>query len=119
MLFPTPYAVPEKTAKKAAQGAKKGLRRSSTPDETSGSETSSSSDDEEEEENDSPPEVGRRKRAAPTSKGAKTPRGLEAPSRITPCGMLIAVRSDLAGPSLGPPRKYENPKTSSLPGLYC
>lgn len=77
MLFPAPYEVPEKTAKKAAQGAKKSPRRKSTPDVTSRSETSSSSaddDDEEEEENDSPPEVGRRKRAPPTSPGAKTPK---------------------------------------------
>ena len=77
MLFPAPYEVPEKTAKKAAQGAKKGLRRRSTPDVTSGSETSSSSaddNDEEEEENDSPPEAGRKKRAAPTSLEAEAPK---------------------------------------------
>ena len=109
MLFPAPYEVPEKTAKKAAQGAKKGPRRKSTPDMTSRSKTSSPSaddDDEEEEENDSTPEVGRRKRAAPTNPGAKTPKRLEALSRITPCGMLIAVRSDLPGQSLGPHREY-------------
>ena len=77
MLFPAPYEVPEKTAKKAAQGAQKGLHRRSIPDETSGSETSSSSTndgDEEEEENDSPLEVGRKKRAAPTSPKAKAPK---------------------------------------------
>lgn len=77
MLFPAPYEVPEKTAKKAAQGAKKGLRRRSTPDETSEGETSSSSaddGDEEEEENDSPPEAGRKKRAAPTSPEAEAPK---------------------------------------------
>ena len=77
MLFPAPYEVPEKTAKKAAQGAKKGLRRRSTPDVMSGSETSSSSaddNDEEEEESDSRPEVGRKKRAPPTSPEAKTPK---------------------------------------------
>ena len=77
MLFPAPYEVPEKTAKKATQGAKKGLRRRSTSDETSGSEASSSSaddDDEEEEENDSPPEVGRKKRATPADREAKVPK---------------------------------------------
>ena len=77
MLFPAPYEVLEKTAKKAAQGAKKGLRRRSTLDETSESGTSSSSadnGDEEEEENDSPPEAGRKKRAAPTSPEAKRPK---------------------------------------------
>ena len=44
---------------------------------TSEDETSSLSaddDDEEEEEDDSPPEVGRKKRATPTSPGAKTPK---------------------------------------------
>ena len=77
MLFPAPYEVPEKMAKKAAKGAKRGLRRKGTPDVMSGSETTSSSaddDDEEEEESDSPPEVGRKKRAAPTSPGVKTPK---------------------------------------------
>ena len=77
MLFPAPYEVPEKTAKKVAQGAKKSLHRRRTPDATSGSETSSSSaddDDEEEEENDSPPEAGRKKRAASTSPEAKAPK---------------------------------------------
>ena len=74
MLLPAPSEVPEKTAKKAAKGAKKGLRRKGAPDVTSEDETSSSSaddDDEEEEEDDSPPEVGRKKRAAPTSPEAK------------------------------------------------
>ena len=74
ILVPAPYEVPEKTSKKAAQGAKKNLRRRSTPDEMSESETSSSSaddSDEEEEENDAPPEAGRKKRAAPTSPEAE------------------------------------------------
>ena len=76
MLFLAPYEVPEKTAKKAAQGAKKGPRRKGAPDVTSEDETSASSadDDEEEEENDSPPEVGRKKRAAPTIPEAKAPK---------------------------------------------
>ena len=76
MLFPAPYEVPEKTAKKAAKGAKKGPCQKGAPDMMSEDETSSSSadDDEEEEENDSTPEVGRRKRAAPTNPGAKTPK---------------------------------------------
>ena len=78
MLFPAPYEVPEKTARKAAKGAKKGPRRKGAPDVTSEDETSSSStdddDDEEEEESDSLPEVGRKKRAAPTSPEAKAPK---------------------------------------------
>ena len=77
MLFPAPYEVPEKTGKKAAKGARKGLCRKGAPDVTSEDETSSSSadeDDEEEEENDSPPEVGRKKRAAPTNLEAKAPK---------------------------------------------
>ena len=76
MLFPAPYEVPEKTAKKGAKGAKKGPRRKGAPDMTSEEETSSSStnDDEEGEEDDSPPEVGKKKRAAPTSPEAKAPK---------------------------------------------
>ena len=77
MLFPAPYDVPEKTAKKAAKGAKKGPCEKGAPDMSSKDETSSSSDDddeEEEEENDSPPEVGRKKRAAPRDPEAKAPK---------------------------------------------
>ena len=77
MLFPAPYEVPEKTAKKAAKGAKKGPCRKGTPDTMSEDENSTSSadeDDEEEEENDSPTEVGRKKRAAPTNPEAKEPK---------------------------------------------
>ena len=121
MLFPAPYDVPEKTAKKVAKGAKKGPCRKGAPDMSSEDETSSSSDDddeEEEEENDSPPEVGRKKRAPPRIRRRKRLRGSKAPKRITPCGILIAVRSDLAGPSLGPLRKYHNPQSYGLPGLY-
>ena len=76
MLFPAPYVVPEKTAKKAAKGAKKGPCQKGASDMSSEDETSSSSDDddEEEEEHDSPPEVGRKKRAAPTNSEAKVPK---------------------------------------------
>ena len=77
MLFPAPYEVLEKTAKKAAKGAKKGPRQKGAPDAMSVDETSSSStddDDEEEEENNSPPEVGRKKRVAPTNPEAKAPK---------------------------------------------
>ena len=45
---------------------------------------------------DSGPRIRRRKRLI----------GLKAPKRITPCGMLIAIQNDLAGPSLRPLRKY-------------
>ena len=64
-------------AKKAAKGAKKGPHQKGASDVMSKDETSSLSaddDDQEEEENDSPPEVGRKKRAAPTSPGAKAPK---------------------------------------------
>ena len=76
MLFPTPYDVPEKTAKKAAKGGKKGPCQKGTPDMSSEDETSSSPTDnnEEEEEYDSPPEVGRKKRAAPPDLEAKAPK---------------------------------------------
>ena len=77
VLFPAPYDVPEKTAKKAAKGAKKGPRQKGAPDVMSEDETSSSSadnDDEEEEESDSPPEVGRKRKAVPTNPEAKAPK---------------------------------------------
>jgi len=48
MLFPAPYEVPEKTAKKAAKGAKKGPCRKGTPDTMSEDETSSSAADDDE-----------------------------------------------------------------------
>ena len=77
MLFPAPYEVPEKTAKKVAKGAKKGLRRKGAPDVMPEDETSSSSiatDGEEEQDSNSSPEVGRKKRAAPTNPEAKAPK---------------------------------------------
>ena len=77
MLFPAPYDVPEKTAKKVAKGAKKGPCQKGAPDMSSEDETSSSSDDNDEdegEESDSPPEVGRKKRAAPPDPEAKAPK---------------------------------------------
>ena len=77
MLFPAPYDVPEKKAKKTAKGARSGLRRKGASDVTSEDETHSSAaedDDEEEEESDSPPEGGRKKRAASTNLEAKAPK---------------------------------------------
>ena len=50
MLFPAPYDVPEKTAKKAAKGAKKGLRQKGAPDVMSEDEASSSSVDDDDKE---------------------------------------------------------------------
>ena len=88
MLFPAPYEVPEKTAKKAAKGAKKGPCQKGALDMSSEHETSSSSDDddkEEEEENDSPPEVGRKKRAAlpdPEAKAPKRVKGSQADNSV-------------------------------------
>lgn len=59
---------------------------------------------------------GRRERP-PRARRRKRLRGLKAPLRITPHGTSTAVRSDLAGPSLGPLRKYQNSQKSGLPGL--
>ena len=50
MLFPAPYEVPEKTAKKASKEAKKCPRRKGTPDMMSEDETSFLSGDEDDEE---------------------------------------------------------------------
>ena len=67
MLFPAPYEMPEKKAKKKAKETRSGLRRKGTSDATfEDAETHSSAaedDDEEEEESNSPPEGGRKKRA--------------------------------------------------------
>ena len=75
MLFPAPYEVLEKTAKKAAKGARRGPRRKGASDVMSEAPFRSSSpeddDEEEEEEDDSPPEAGRKKRAASTNLEAK------------------------------------------------
>ena len=76
MLFPAPYEVPEKKAKKMAKGARSGLCRKGASDITSGDETHSSATedgDKEEEEND-PPKGGRKKRGASTNLEAKAPK---------------------------------------------
>nr|XP_020200177.1 uncharacterized protein LOC109786000 [Aegilops tauschii subsp. strangulata] len=71
-------SVSEKTAKKAAKGARRVPRRKGASDVMFEEETRSSSaedeDEEEEEEDDSPPEVGRKKRAASTNLEAKAPK---------------------------------------------
>ena len=57
MLFPAPYDVPEKKAKKTAKGTRSGLRRKGASDMSSEDETDSSAaedDGEEEEEGGSP-----------------------------------------------------------------
>ena len=59
MLFPAPYEVPEKKAKKTAAGTRDGLRRKVAPDMTSeDTETHSSPEDDEEEEEIHPPYWG-------------------------------------------------------------
>ena len=59
MLFPAPYEVPEKKAKKAATGTRDGLRRKGALDTTSeDTETNSSTEDEEEEEEEMHPPPG-------------------------------------------------------------
>ena len=69
MLFPAPYEVPEKKAKKTAKGGRSGPRRKGVWGVTCEDETLSSAaedNNEEEEESDSPPEGGRKKRVAST-----------------------------------------------------
>ena len=63
MLFPAPYDVPEKKAKKMVKGSRSGLHRKGASDMSSEDETDSSvteDDGEEEEEGDSPPPKGGR-----------------------------------------------------------
>ena len=76
MLFPAPYEVLEKKAKKKAPGTRSGLRRKGTSDVTSeDTETHSSTEDNEEEEEEEihPPPLagGRKKRKASTHGEAK------------------------------------------------
>ena len=77
MLFPAPYDVPEKKAKKTAKGTRSGLRRKGASDMSSEDETDSSAtedDGEEEEEGGFPPEGGKKKREASTNLEAKAPK---------------------------------------------
>ena len=84
MLFPAPYDVPEKKAKKTAKGAWSGLCRKGTSDVTSKDRTLSSvpeDDEEEEEESNSPPGGMEEKEGLPKfgGEGAQEGEGL-------PCG---------------------------------
>ncbi|XP_044416231.1 nucleolar and coiled-body phosphoprotein 1-like [Triticum aestivum] len=77
MLFPTPYEVPEKKAKKKAKGAKSGPRRKGASDMTSEDDESHSStaeDDDEEEEKKSPPDEGRKRGTTSTNLEAEAPK---------------------------------------------
>ena len=66
MLFPVPYEVPEKKAKKKATGTRKGLRRKVVSDSSSEDTEAHSSNDnkEEDEENPLPQTRGGKKRKA-------------------------------------------------------
>ena len=77
MLFPAPYDVPEKKAKKTANGGRSGILRKGALDVSSEDETDSSvaeDDGEEEEESGFPQEGGKKKREAPTNLEAKAPK---------------------------------------------
>lgn len=70
MLFPMPYEVPEKKARKKASGTRSGLRRKGTLDMMSeDTKTHSSTEDDKEEEDEEeihPPAGGRKKRKGST-----------------------------------------------------
>ena len=122
MLFPAPYDVPEMKAKKTAKGSRSGLRRKgasdmSSEDETDSSVAEDSEEEEEEEEGGFPPEGEKRKVRPPRIWRRRRPRGGRAPLQITPHGMSKAVRSKCPGPSLGLPRKYQNPMCLPIPSL--
>ena len=83
MLFPAPYDVPEKKAKKTAKGTRSGLRRKGASDMSPEDETDSSAtedDEEEEEESDSYPEGEGRKGGLHKSGGGGAQEG-EGPPR--------------------------------------
>ena len=76
MLFPAPYDVSEKKAKKKAKGGRSGLRRKGASDVTSEDEIHSSAaedDDAEEEERDSPL-GGKEEKGASPNLEAKAPK---------------------------------------------
>ena len=83
MLFPTPYEVLEKKAKKKATGTRKGLRRKVVSDSSSeDTEVHSSNDNEEEqEENPLPQTKGEKKRkAAPSGEAEGSKKGRTLPT---------------------------------------
>jgi len=75
MMFPVPYDVPEKKAKKTSKGGWSGLRRKGDSDVTSkdGTHSSAAEDNDEEEESDFPL-GGRNKRGASPNLEAKAPK---------------------------------------------
>ena len=108
MLFPAPYEVPEKKAKKKATGTRKGLRRKVVLDSLSEDieAHSSNENEEEEEENPLPQTEGRMKGRSPHPGRPKGPRR-EGPSlRTTPQQPPTATRSGYPGTSPWRSRKY-------------
>ena len=82
MLFPAPYEVPEKKAKKKATGTRRSSRCQVVSDSSSdNSETHSSREDEEEEEEASPPLAGggKKRKAAPTGEAEGSKKGKTLP----------------------------------------
>ena len=77
MLFPAPYDVPEKKAKKTAKGTRSGLRRKGASDMSSEDETDSSAAEdngEGEEESGTPPPRGEEEKGATPNLEAKVPK---------------------------------------------
>ena len=82
MLFPVPYEVPEKKAKKKATGTRKGLRRKVVSDSSSeDTEAHSSNETEEEEEENPPPQIEGEKtrKAAPSGEAKRSKKGRNLP----------------------------------------
>ena len=81
MLFPTPYEVPEKKAKKKAAGTRKGLRRKVVSDSSSQDTEARSSNENGEEEEESPPQPGgEEKEGRPFRRGRRVQEGKDPPS---------------------------------------
>ena len=110
MLFPAPYKVPEKKAKKKATGTRKRLRHKVVSDSSSeDTEAHSSNENEEGEEENPPPKPrGRRKGRLPRLARPKGPRR-EGPSlRTTPQQPPTATRSGCPRTSPWQSRKYSD-----------
>ena len=120
MLFPAPYEVLEKKAKKKATGTRKGLRRKVVSDSSSEDTEAHSANENEEEEEGNPPlkPRGRRKGRPPHPGRPKGPRRERPSLRTVPRRPPTATT--IGYPGTSPWRSRKCPDTIVLHGMfYC
>ena len=103
MLFPAPYEVLEKKAKKKATGTRKGLRRKVVSESSyDNTEAPSSHENKEEEEESSPLQPGRQeKEGRPNQGGRRVQEGQDPPSGLLHDGRLQRRRVVTQGEAPG------------------